>query len=112
MVELGQLEEHHQIFTERNVRIIAVSSDDLETTKEMQADFPHLVMVSDPDQNVAKAVDVLHRGMKKDGRDTNAPTTFLVDGDGYVQRVYRPERFMTRLTAEQLRALIDEIWKQ
>jgi len=111
MVELGQLEKEHKLFDDRSVRIIAVSNDDLKDTQETQAKFPHLVIVSDPQQAVAKAADVIHPGMAPGGGDTNAPTTFLIDGDGYVRHLYRPKLFTTRLTPKQLLAVIDETWK-
>jgi peroxiredoxin len=60
---------------------------------------------------MAKAVAIIHEGMGHDGGDTNVPTTFLVDGDGYVRHLYRPERFITRLRPEELLAIINETWK-
>jgi|GEM_PF-6325716 len=80
MVELGQLEKRHQDFTGRHVRIFAVSNDDPQTARATQADFPHLVIVSDAEQTLAKAVQVLHPGAGPHHEDVNAPTTFLVDG--------------------------------
>jgi peroxiredoxin len=80
MVELGELEAHERQFAAKHVRVVAISNDDLETARITQADFPHLVVVSDADQNIAKAMDVIHKGAGRDGSDTNAPTTFLIDG--------------------------------
>ena len=111
MIELGQLEKEYKTFAEKNVRLIAVSNDDLETAKQTQNDFPHLEIVSDPEQNLAKAVAVVHVGQAPGGGDTSAPTTFLVDGDGYVRHVYRPERFLTRLRPDELLAIINQTWK-
>ncbi len=108
MVELGKLEKQHEEFARRNVRIAVVSNDDQDTARATQADFPHLMVVSDPEQSLARAVEVLHPGMGPHGSDTNAPTTFLVDGSGTVQWVFRPERFLERLSPEQLAAALDE----
>lgn len=91
--------------------MFAISDDDLTESQKTQADFPHLVIVSDPQQSIAKAVQVIHPGAKPGGGDTTAPTTFLLDGAGYVRWSYRPERFITRLSPEQLVAAIDETWK-
>src|SRR5216684_1243541 len=106
MTELGELEKRHQDFEATQVRVVVVSNDDLATAQATQADFPHLIVVSDPDQIVAKAIQVVHQGMAPGGKDTNVPTTFLVDGSGTVRWLYRPERFIARLSAEDLLAAV------
>jgi peroxiredoxin len=68
------------------------------------------VVVSDHDQVVAKAMKVIHPGMAHDGSDTNAPTTFLVDGTGTVRRLLRKDQFLARPSPEELLAAIDETW--
>lgn len=111
MIELGQLEKQHQEFANRQVRLVAISNDDRATARLTQADFPHLIVVSDAQQSVAKAMQVLHLGAASDGTDTNAPTTFLIDGDGTVRWVFRPERFLVRLSpAELLEAIAGTNW--
>ena len=107
MVELGQLEKRHQEFASRHVRIFAISNDDPQTARATQADFPHLVIVSDAAQNLAKAVQVLHPGAGPHHEDVNAPTTFLVDGHGVVRWLFRPDRFITRLSPDELLAAVD-----
>jgi peroxiredoxin len=112
MVELGELEKHHKEFDKKNLRIIVVSNDDQATSKATKTKFPSLVVVSDADQNMAKAMQVIHPGMAHGGADANAPTTFLVDGAGYVRWLFRPDRFLVRLSAEELLAAVDETWKE
>jgi peroxiredoxin len=107
MVELGELEGHQQQLAERRVRVVVISNDDQETSRATQADFPHLVVVSDAGQNVAKAMQVIHAGAGQDGKDTNAPTTFLVDGNGQVLWFFRPDRYIARLPADELLRSID-----
>lgn len=107
MVELGELEGHHRQFAERNTRVIVVSDDDPETARQTQADFPHLRVVSDSDQNLANAIQVIHTGAGRDGKDTNAPTTFLIDGRGVVRWFFRPDRFINRLPADELLQAVD-----
>ena len=82
MVELGELEARHDDFAKRKVQIVAISNDDLATARETQNDFQHLKIVSDAEQNVAWALQVIQSGVGPKGTDTNAPTTILVDGDG------------------------------
>ena len=110
MIELGQLEEHHEEFAKRHVQVVVISNDKQSTAQATQADFPHLIVVADTDQSIAKAVQVLHLGAGPTGDDTNAPTTFLVDGDGTVRRMLRPERYLARYSPEEVLAAIDESW--
>ena len=112
MVELGQLEKHHQAFDEKKVRIIVISNDDQPTAQSTQSDFPHLTVVADTNQNLAKAMQVIHLGAGSHGEDTNAPTTFLIDGSGRVCWFRRPERFLTRLSPSELLRAIDETWRK
>ena len=107
MAELGELERQHQRFAEKRVRIVVISNDDQQTAQETQADFPHLVVVSDHAQNVAKALDVIHAGAHN-GEDTNAPTTFLVDSGGQVRWFFRPSHIIVRLSPDELLNAIDE----
>src|SRR5437660_8379150 len=109
MVELGQLEERHADFEKRKVRVLAISQDDLENSKKTQEACPHLQIVSDANASIANALDLLdkvHHGPK--GEDTNAPTTILVDGAGTVRWVYRADRFMVRLSPDELLRAVDE----
>jgi peroxiredoxin len=108
MIELGELEKQYQELEKRQVRLVAISQDDLETSKETQADFPHLLIAADPELNIAKAMDVVDPGHGHHGEDTNAPTTILVDGSGTVRWVFRPGSFMRRLSPHELVAAIDE----
>jgi hypothetical protein len=42
------------------------------------------------------------------GEDTNAPTILLVDGTGAVRWFYRADRFMVRLSPEELLKAVDQ----
>lgn len=110
MVELGQLERRHADFEKRQVRILAISDDSQEVARATQADFPHLGIVADADENMAKAIQVIHHGAGRDRADTNAPTTFLVDGKGTVRWLFRPGHFIQRLSPDELLAAIDRTW--
>jgi peroxiredoxin len=110
MTELGELEKHNDEFAARHVRLVAVSNDDHEDATAVQKDFPHLVIVSDADQNLAKAVEVIHPKAGHKGEDTNAPTTFLIDETGNVRWLYRPTRLFDRLSPEELLKAVDETW--
>ena len=111
MVELGQLEKHHEEFAKRHVRVIVISNDQQAAAKATQADFPHLLVVSDHEQQIAKSLQVIHPGAGPKGDDTNVPTTFLVDGNGHVRRMLRPVRVVARYSPQELLAAIDETWR-
>ena len=106
MLELGQLESHWQEFDKRKVRVIVVSVEDPEKARATQADFPHLMVVSDEGRSLADAVDVIHRRSAPDGGDTAAPTTLLIGG-GVVRWTFRPDRVLTRLSPSEVLAAVD-----
>jgi peroxiredoxin len=107
MVELGELEKKHDEFEKRLVRVVVISNDEQSIAQKTQHDFPHLVVVSDAQQNMAKALQVIHPGAAQDGSDTNAPTTFLVDGSGTVKWLFRPDRVLVRLSPEEVLEAVD-----
>jgi peroxiredoxin len=112
MIELGQLEKQHEEFARRNLRVFAISNDDPATAQATQADFPHLLVVADTQQNLAKAMQVLHPGAGPGQTDTNAPTTFLVDGGGNVRWLFRPDQIIARLSPAQLLTEVDAVLKK
>jgi peroxiredoxin len=107
MVELGQLESHWQEFEAKKVRVVVVSLEDQEDARATQADFPHLVVVSDEKRNLAEALKVIHKGSNPHGGDTTAPTTILIDGKGMVHWTFRPPRVFDRLSPSEVLAAID-----
>jgi len=107
MIELGQLEEHQQDFAKCHVRVVAASPDNREDTAKIQESLPHLLILSDADHKLAETANVLgpHRG--PDGEITNSPTTILVDSKGIVRWIFRPDRFLMRMSAEDVLANVD-----
>lgn len=67
-----------------------------------------MTVIADTERGLASAVEVLHPGSSPEGTDTTAPTTMIVDGAGQVRWVFRAERFMTRLTPDEVLAALDE----
>src|SRR5690242_17414376 len=108
MIELGQLEARHQDFDSRQVRVVAVSIDGPEDSRWMQDRFPHLVIVSDKDEGLAKAAGTLAPQHAKDGGDTNAPTTIFIDRRCEVRQVKRPDRFLERFSPDEVLAAVKE----
>lgn len=108
MKELGELEKRREEFARRQVRVVAISNDDEATAKKSQADLPHLTFVADKDQKMSKAMQVIHAGAGPGGTDTNAPTTFLVDGAGKVRWLFRADNFVERAEPDVVLAAIDK----
>ena len=108
MIELGQLEAHHDEFAKRHTRVVAVSVDGLDDSKKTQQDFPHLAVVADRDHKLVDAVAVLHRGAGERGEDVAAPTTIFVDKHGMVRSLYRPTSVGSRLSASEVLATVDK----
>jgi peroxiredoxin len=108
MAELGELEQHHADFDQRNTRVVVVSMEDPEAAKKTQGDFPHLTVVADAQKGLSGVADAIHQRSAPDGGDTAAPATLLVDRTGTVRWQYRPRRFLTRLSPQELLAAIDE----
>ena len=109
MVELGQLEAHHDEFAKRKTRVVAVSVDGLDDSRKTQQDFPHLTVVADHDHKLVDAVAVLHPGAGEHGEDVAVPTTILVDKDGVVRALFRPTSVASRLSASEVLAAVDKM---
>jgi peroxiredoxin len=109
MIELGQLEAHHDEFAKRHTRVVAVSVDGLDDSKRTQQDFPHLTVVADHDHKLVDAAAVLHPGAGEHGEDVAAPTTIFVDKYGVVQALFRPTNVGSRLSARDVLAMVDKM---
>jgi peroxiredoxin len=108
MIELGQLEAHHDEFAKRHTRVVAVSVDDLDDSKKTQQDFPHLTVVADHSHKLVDAVAVLHAGAGEHGEDVAVPTTILIDKHGVVRALFRPTNVASRLSASEVLAAVDK----
>jgi alkyl hydroperoxide reductase subunit AhpC len=107
MTELVRLEAAHDEFAKRNTQVVVISLEDIDDAQATQQQFPHLVVVSDAERSLAQAVGVVHPQSSIDGGDTTAPTTLLVDGNKVVRWLFRPDRFLTRLSPDQLLEAVD-----
>jgi peroxiredoxin len=109
MIELGELEQHHQDFAKRNTRVVVISLEGRGDATKTQADFPHLVVVADEGRGLTSVADAIHeRSNPHDNGDTSAPANLLVDRHGVVRWQFRPARIFTRLSANEVLAAIDE----
>jgi peroxiredoxin len=107
MVELGQLEGHHEEFTRRQARVVVVSLESTDAAKKTQKDFPHLVVVADSEHRLISAAEVLHAGVGPSGEDAAVPTTILIDRQGKVRRLFRQRQVISRLSAAEVLGAVD-----
>src|SRR5436190_23831579 len=107
MIELGELEGHHEEFVRRNTRVLVVSLEGRDDAAQTQTRFPHLTAVTDADAGLIKAAGTLHAGAAPGGRDAAAPMTVLIDRRGIVRWLFRPDRYVERLSPEELLAAVD-----
>jgi peroxiredoxin len=108
MIELGELEAHHEDFAKRNARVVVVSLEGQDEAQKTQKDFPHLVVVADSERNLISAADVLHPGAGPGGADAAAPTTVLIDKQGVVRSLFRTRQVLSRLSANDVLAAVDK----
>jgi peroxiredoxin len=110
MIELGQLEGRHEDFARRNTRVVVASADNQEESQRTQKDFPHLLVVADPDRKLLSAAAVLHPKAGPHGEDVAAPTTFFIDKQGTVRSLFRPRQIVSRLSPDEVLARVDAEW--
>jgi peroxiredoxin len=106
MIELGELEAHHEEFARRHARVVVVSLEDREEAQKTQQDFPHLLVVADSQRRLISAAEVLHRGVGPGGEDAAAPTTIFLDSHGMVRSLFRPRQVVSRLSANKVLAAV------
>jgi alkyl hydroperoxide reductase subunit AhpC len=107
MIELVQLERHHDDFAKRNARVLVASVEGLDDARKTQADFPHLIVPADQTRGLSDAADLIHRHAAPDGGDTDMPTTILVDRFGTVRWLYRSRVVLARLSPDEVLQAID-----
>ncbi len=108
MIELGELEKNHAEFAKRNVRVVIASLEEQEEAALTQRDFPHLIVVADGEGKLINAAEVMHPGAGQQGEDVAAPTTFFINKQGTVRSLFRPKQVVTRLSAREVLAAVDE----
>lgn len=107
MIELGQLERRYDEFARRNTRVVVASLEGRDQAQRTQTDLPNLLVLADDHRALAEAAKVVHPASARNGGDTSAPTTVLIDGDGKVRWLYRPPRAITRLSPDEVLQAVD-----
>jgi alkyl hydroperoxide reductase subunit AhpC len=108
MIELGQLERHHEDFARRNTRVLVISMEGTEDAARTQADFPHLLVLADQKRGLSEAAGLVHEHASPDRSDADMPTTILVDNHGVVRWIYRSPEVIARLSPEEVLQALDQ----
>lgn len=75
---------------------------------ETQKQFAHLTILCDEKRELARAAAVIGPHYSPvDGSETTAPTTILIDKTGQVRWLFRPDRYLERLSVEELLTQVD-----
>jgi Flp pilus assembly protein TadD/peroxiredoxin len=101
--ELRDFSEHAAAFREAGVEVLAVSVDDPEETDKVRAfagelDLPFPVLLAN-DTAVA-TYSVLNRFLFNRRRDLGVPTSFLIDEEGLIVKVYAGEARASSILAD------------
>jgi peroxiredoxin len=95
-------------FEKRGVHLAAISVDPVEKTAAHGRKIGYtFTFLSDPNAEVIRRYDVLHRGAGPKGNDIARPAEFFVDGSGTVRWVNLTENIAVRARPEQALNAID-----
>jgi peroxiredoxin len=115
VTELGELRKRYGEIAGRGVELVAVSVDPPEVSERLRRRLGlEIRFLSDPDGTLMEPLHIRHRGGRPGppadvaaGADIFLPTTFLLDGDGVIRWIYRPDTYRVRASPSELVAAID-----
>ena len=97
-------------FNARGVRLVAVSADPAETTREhCRKQGYTYTFLADPKSEVLRRYDVAHAGVGPGGTDTARPAEFLIDSAGTVRWVNLTESLAVRARPDQVLKAVDDL---
>lgn len=105
---MRSIEEHKQQIESRGVKIVAISVDPPQVTKEHAAKQGYsFLFLSDEKLEVIRRYDLLHEGGFR-GTDIARPAEFLLDPQGIVRWRNLTESYRVRPKGEQLLEALDQ----
>ena len=117
MTELGELRKSYGAIAERGVELVAVSVDPPEVSERLRRRLGlEIRFLSDPDGSLMDPLQIRHRGGRPGflapaagaaGADIFLPTSFLLDGDGVIRWIHRPDTYRVRASSREVLAAID-----
>jgi peroxiredoxin len=107
---LRSFQERLGEFERRGVRLLAISVDPPEVSRELRRDEGYrFTILSDVDATVIRRYDVLHEGAGQGGAAIARPAEFLVDSGGVVRWVNLTESVVVRARPEQVLQALDAL---
>ena len=103
MTELGELRKHYQDILDRRVEVVAVSVE-LSDERGPLMDALHV-----RHRDGMPPSFITHRPAEGGRRDLFLSTTFLLDVEGVIRWVYRPDTYRVRAPARQVLQAIDAL---
>jgi peroxiredoxin len=100
---LRGIQKNLDTFQSLGVRPIAISVDTSELSRNLCARNGYtFTFLSDPNAEVIRRYDLLHRGAGNKGQDIARPAEFLLDSSGTVRWVNLTNDFRVRARPEQM----------
>jgi peroxiredoxin len=85
------------------VRPVAISVDTPEMSRELSAKAGYTyTFLSDPNAEVIRRYDILHRGAGQNGQDIARPAEYLLDSSGTIRWLNLTEDIRVRARPEQI----------
>lgn len=120
MTELGELRKQYGEIAARGVELVAVSVDPPEVSERLRRKLAFDIrFLSDPDGVLMDALSLRHEGGRPpafiaplapgapSAPDIFLPATFLLDGDGVIRWIYRPDTYRMRASPAEVLAALD-----
>ena len=97
-------------FERRGVRLVAVTVDPVETTREHVRKLGlTYAFLSDSERKVTRLYNIVHAGAGPDGSDIPRPAEFLIDPTGTIRWANFTEDYRIRARPEQVLRIMDEL---
>jgi peroxiredoxin len=94
----------------RGIDVVAISVDTPEINRRRRQKLGYTyTFLSDPNAQVTRRYDLLHRGAGPKGTDIARPAEFLIDSRGIVRWVNLTENIAVRARPEQVLKAFDEM---
>lgn len=97
------IEQNLDKFKEAGIRPVAISVDSTEVSRNLaqQAGYT-FTFLSDPNAEVIRRYDLVHKGAGENGHDIARPAEFLIDSSGTVRWLNLTENYWVRARPEQV----------
>ena len=106
---MRSLQAHLPEFAERGVRLVAISVDPPETSRDLRSKAGYtFTFLGDPSGAVLRAYDLLHPRAGPGGTDIARPAEFYIDATGTVRWANITPSYAVRATPQQMLKAIDD----